>query len=206
MSLKISAIHELFNSYISPYKFKTLTLDRNNIPLSINNIPLSIVQYDKFLDYLMNANKTPLKILEIGAYVGLFIDFINKFFNEVYIEGIDNCEPFVELAKSKNLKVRLCDVLKLDNVYKQESFDMVLAQNFFHKEIPKFKTRELYFEWIDKIITQVFFILKPNGVFFFDTELFMNINQFTKKGFTVDFLLSNESGTQYHFALLKRSE
>ena len=177
----MSSINELLRNNVSPYKFKkTLIMDKYEIPLSI-------IGYDKFLNYLRNTNKTPpLKILEIGAYVGLFIDFINKSFKDITIEGIDAYEPFVDLAKSKNLKVQLCDVLELDTLYKQESFDIVLAKNFFHKELPKFKTRELYFEWIDKIITQVFFILKPNGVFFFDTELFMVVNQFTKKGFTVD--------------------
>ncbi|MFP4111908.1 MAG: methyltransferase domain-containing protein [Candidatus Woesearchaeota archaeon] len=193
------AIKKLLDNYESPYKFKRLIMDEYGIPLSI-------CQYSEFLQYLRKIQKKREKLLmlEIGAYVGLFIDFINKNFKNITIKGIDNYEPFTELAKSKKLNVLLGDALELNKLYGSKTFDIIIATNFFHKELKKFKTKESYFNWVDKILDQVLFVLKPKGIFFFDTEIIMDPSQFINKGFNIDSSYLNKECSKKYFALIKK--
>lgn len=191
-------IDRIFREYKNPYHINELfeylyTKKRENIPIQIMQYRIPLYQIAEVLEGCKRIH-----MLEIGAYIGLFVDLMQKNFKNVTIQGIDIEKSFCKIAQKNGIDVRNVSAYDVKESYPGNSFDIVIAQGVVAKEImAKDKDDEEFYERIEKIIDGVTHILKKGGIF-----LFNNIDSIPKHilgnyGLYLESILKDSKGIEF---------
>lgn len=138
------------------------------------------------VEQFLNKFDKNLKFLEIG-----FGNAKNMMFNPKNFYGIDNCNKFIEIAKKKNLNVKLSDACLID--FDDNFFDVTISIAVIH-HLSTYERRL-------KAINEMIRVTKPKGSMLLEIWAFENNN----RAISQDILLpwkSNKSkilNRYYHF-------
>lgn len=121
------------------------------------------------------VNKTGIKsgkVLDIGSNDGTLLSKFEPIGFEML--GIDPCGPIAEIANKKGIET-ICGLFPYPLWKKEEKFDLITGSNVF-----------AHIDDLDEVMEQVKFLLKPNGVFVFESP------------YLGEFLRENQADTVYH--------
>lgn len=156
------------------------TINKNPLLLSLRNdqanggfsgSPIKIQHYMdvmKFLSFEQVRQKfaPPIRILDVGAFLNLFSDFINNYNSDIskifHATGIESSAQMCEISRNliaNNVLIE-GDVSDID-ILTDQKFDVIVLNNFFHLEAP----------FPDKTIRAIFCsldrVLDPGGIIFY---------------------------------------
>ena len=172
-----------FNVYKKAKDEKLKNINKNIIKRDRTiTTPISIDHYFPFYLYLRTKldSNSSLKVLEIGAYIGVFIDFLAT--QNINIDGVEKDSKNKEYSLSS--RIRFEDFL--DGEYKR--YDCILAVNFFHQDLVKdadLGINEMELCDVIPVINKCLFLLNEGG------EMLFNCDD-TKEGRAVLELIKNE--------------
>lgn len=129
--------------------------------------------WEEFVDSVIkNTGIKKGSILDIGSNDGtLLMKFKKKGFD---VLGIDPCEPLVDIAIERGVTT-ICGLFPFPLWQKEDKFNLITGSNVF-----------AHIDDLDGVIEQVKFLLKPNGVFVFESP------------YLGDFIDKLEYDTVYH--------
>ena len=116
------------------YKEKNIGLinQLNDYVQISTSTPVKIEHYLDFYLYIKSKFiKNPyLKVLEIGAYFGFFVDLLSR--DGIEIDGVEKFQEISDKVVSANVMFQ--DFFDLDSL---EKYDCIVAVNFFHEDLAK---------------------------------------------------------------------
>jgi len=167
---------------IRDYKFDKGKIEYLN---KITGSPLNLENYDYVTAYILDnypirTGQPQPSILDIGCFVGLFVDFLKKLgYSNVF--GIDNSEAFVKAAKKIGINIKLGDARNLSNFFNERSFDFVsciqMIHNDYNKPLPEVN------KFILDLFQEVKKVLKKKGIFFCNAYIPLPLKDINLIGF-----------------------
>ncbi|MDD4530422.1 MAG: radical SAM protein [Candidatus Gracilibacteria bacterium] len=193
----------LLNSYV-PY-FDKSEQNKNNF-FKESGVPISISHYDNVFRYLIKNyfGNEKVKILEIGCYTGMFLDFLKKD-HFTYLIGIDKNNNSIDFSRKYLDFVYNIDITNKNDICSLKKFDFILLVNVLHQEI---KEPDLN-SYLELFFSNCLLLLNNNGEIFFNHEknnkeffdIFQNI--ISKFDLTVSYLITTESDST-KYCIVKR--
>jgi len=163
--------------------------------------------YTTFFQYLMQfypSEDFKGKIIDIGCFSGLFVDFLSK--HDYDATGIEIVKNYAAKAQRKKINVLCLSANEMSKRLAKDSFDIASAINFFHCELTMkeinanwtiyekiiaFFTLKKSFvsldSWIVDVLKEAYFILKPKGIFFCNSEIMLPVDKIAMLGFRLKY-------------------
>lgn len=191
---RIDEIKSLIESFSSPL----LTEEVQSV---VGGTPLRIDQYKAFLEWMETLDRENLRVFEVGAFVGLFFDFMNNHYPHVDMEGIELRSHLAEVAQKHGFRIHTGDMLNVTEFVPPHSFDIVVAIHFFHRWL-EFDTQEDLMKWIREIFAQFHYVLAPEGFVYLTDELFLGDDFYEEMGFAIESV--KDAHLKKHYILKRR--
>ncbi len=146
-------------------------------PLSLDNYAYA----GYFILKKFSKNKSDLNILDMGCFVGLFVDFLKK---QGYTNsfGIDNSKKFI--AAGRKLKINnlsFADAKSASQHFKTNFFDLIFCIQMIHNDESR-PIREVH-DITLSVCREAHVLLKNRGVFFLNTYVPLPIEKILLIGF-----------------------
>jgi 2-polyprenyl-3-methyl-5-hydroxy-6-metoxy-1,4-benzoquinol methylase len=137
----------------------------------LTNTPLRIDHYRQAIEFISKQKQSKLKILDIGSFVGLFVDFLNKHENIKAI-GIEKNNKFVKYTRRHKIKTIKDNFFSSLNYL--HDYDIIVVFNFLEQSFLHKICSDLI---INKILKNSYKILKQKGHVLIRTQKKLKLNK-----------------------------
>jgi|GEM_PF-1078436 len=169
---------------LKSYEFNKKKIEYVN---KITGSPINLDNYDYatyflFKKFPVDSVGSSIKILDVGCFVGLFVNFLKKIgYKNVY--GIEKTKDFVKAANKIGISVLRLDALDLSNRFPERYFDFISFIQVFHNDYSKPQAE------IDHYILDIFIearkVLKKDAFIFCNCFIEMPLRKIRKIGFEI---------------------
>lgn len=136
--------------------------------------PIAAIRFKRKVEDIIRMTKhiKKIKVLEVGCGTGILSNELLKAKKGIELVGIDLSGEAIKIAKKKNsdfTKAKFIVGNTLSMSFKDNSFDLVIGNSILH-HIP-----------LDKALTEIHRVLKPNGLIWFSEPNSLNPQIFLTK-------------------------
>lgn len=145
--------------------------------------PISLENYSYAYYYLSKKfqKSSNLKILDMGCFVGLFVDFLQKQgYPKTY--GIDSSKKFIAAGRKLKIKGLLfADARFASQKFEKGFFDIIFSVQMIHNDYSR-PIPEIH-DLVLAVFNEAYLLLNSGGIFFLNTYVDLPLEKIHSAGF-----------------------